>query len=163
MSSKGPENRIDAHKGLSHIDLEITRECNLNCIHCSAASKTRGEEMSVDFVKKTLREAKPMGLEKVGLTGGEPFLNREKLMTIGGFCREELSIPIHIHSNGTLISEQDAEWIKRMEAEITIAIYGNTVAIHDDITRTKGSFSSTLSGLKNLVKANANIWVFLCP
>jgi radical SAM protein with 4Fe4S-binding SPASM domain len=163
MSGKESENRIDAHKRLTHIDLEITRKCNLDCIHCSAASKTRGEEMSVDFVKKTLQEAKSMGLEKVGLTGGEPFLNREKLMKIAGFCREELSIPIHIHSNGTLISEQDAEWIKRIEAEITIAVYGNTAAIHDNITRTKGSFSSTLLGLKNLVKAKADVCVFFVP
>lgn len=153
----------DARRGLSHIDLEITRKCNLKCIHCSAASKTRGEEMSVDFVKKTLREAKSMGLEKVGLTGGEPFLNREKLMKIGSFCREELGVPIHIHSNGTLISEQDAEWIKRMEAEITIAVYGNTATIHDAITRKKESFSDTLSGLRNLVKAKADICVFFVP
>jgi radical SAM protein with 4Fe4S-binding SPASM domain len=154
---------LNAHRGLSHIDLEITRECNLNCIHCSAASKTRGEEMPVDFVKKILREARSMGLEKVGLTGGEPFLNREKLMKIGSFCREELGVPIHIHSNGTLISGQDAKWIKRMEAEITIAVYGNTAAIHDNITGTPRSFLTTLSGLKNLVKAKADVCVFFVP
>jgi len=119
--------------------------------------------MSVEFVKKTLQEAKSMGLEKVGLTGGEPFLNREKLMQIAGFCRTELNTPIHIHSNGTLISKEDAKWIKHMEAEITIAFYGNTSLIHDNITGKKGSFSSTVSGLKNLVHAKANTCVFFVP
>ena len=163
MSGQKSEKEREGDKRLAHIDLEVTRECNLNCIHCSAASKDRGKEMPVDFVKKTLEEAKSMGLEKVGLTGGEPFLDREKLMQIASFCRTELNIPIHIHSNGTLISKKDAKWIKHMEAEITIAFYGNTASIHDGITGKKSSFSHTLSGLKNLVHAKANTCVFFVP
>ncbi len=52
--------------------------------------------MPLDAIKKILQEAKLMGLEKVGLTGGEPFLNRRKLMQIAGFCKTDLGIPIHI-------------------------------------------------------------------
>lgn len=163
MSSNEPENRIGTNRRLTHVDLEVTRKCNLNCIHCSAASKKRGKEMSVDAIKKILKEAKSMGLEKVGLTGGEPFLNRGKLMQIAGFCRTELNVPIHIHSNGTLVSKEDAKWINQVEAEITIPFYGNTASIHDDITGKEGSFSSTLSGLKNLINANANVCVYVVP
>jgi radical SAM protein with 4Fe4S-binding SPASM domain len=151
------------NKKLTHIDFEVTRDCNLHCIHCSAAHKGRGKELSVSTVKKILQEAKSMGLKKVGLTGGEPFRNRERLMQIADFCRNKLSVPIHIHSNGTLITEQDAKWIRRIDAEITIALYGSTSSIHENITCKKDSFSDTLRGLKRLVDAKANVCVYFVP
>lgn len=157
------KHKLRASPKLAHIDWEITRNCNLKCIHCSASSRNRGKEMPVDKVKTILQEAITMGLEKVGLTGGEPFLRREKLMNIGNFCKNELNVPIHIHSNGTKISKQDAEWIKQTEAEITIPLYGNDAKIHDSITNRKGSFSRTLTGLKNLINVNANLCVYIVP
>ncbi len=151
------------HRKLTHVDLEITRKCNLKCIHCSAASKDRGREMSVQTIKRILADAKAMGLEKVGLTGGEPFLNKPKLMSLANFCRNEESIPIHIHSNGTVISKENAKWVKQIDAEITIPFYSSEATIHESITNVNGSFSSTLNGLKNLVKANADVCVYVVP
>jgi radical SAM protein with 4Fe4S-binding SPASM domain len=148
---------------LAHIDLEVTRKCNLSCIHCSASEKERGEEMPIKTVKKLLKEAISIGLERVGLTGGEPFLCKEKLMQIGNFCRNELNIPIHIHSNGTRITSQEAEWIRQTDAEITIPFYGDTATIHDSITNKKGSFQSTFDGLRNLVNIDANVCVYIVP
>lgn len=163
MNKKKSEKRPGDDKRLTHIDLEITRECKLNCIHCSAASKKRGKAMTAEKIKSILLEAQLMGLEKVGLTGGEPFLNKEKLMLIASFCRNELHIPIHIHSNGTLITTNEAEWIKQIDAEITIPFYGNSASIHDCITRKKGSFDLTLVGLRNLISVDANVCVYIVP
>jgi radical SAM protein with 4Fe4S-binding SPASM domain len=148
---------------LSHIDMEITRRCNLDCIHCSAAAKNRGKEMSIQSIERVLVEAKSIGLEMVGLTGGEPFCSRAKLTRIGNFCKDELHIPIHIHSNGTRITAQDAKWIKQKGAEITVPLYGNNATIHDQITNMRGSFESGLRGLRTLVKADANICLYIVP
>jgi radical SAM protein with 4Fe4S-binding SPASM domain len=163
MTHKNPNHGVGESPKLTHIDLEITRECNLKCVHCSAESKNRGKEMSMDAIKKMLQEAKSIGLEKVGLTGGEPFLRKEKLLEIGNFCKTKLKIPIHIHSNGTEISKSDAAWVKQIDAEITIPFYGNNATVHDSITDKKGSFSSTLNGLKNLISANADVCVYIVP
>ena len=138
MNTKVSQNMVNMNKKLTHVDLEVTRKCNLKCDHCSAAEKERGKEMSIELVKSLLQEAKTMGLEKVGLTGGEPFLNEERLKPIANFCKNELKIPIHIHSNGTLISAENAKWIKQIDAEITIPFYGDTATIHDSITKSKG-------------------------
>jgi len=148
---------------LTHIDLEVTRKCNLNCVHCSAASIDRGKEMSFETIKRLLTEGKSMGVNKVGLTGGEPFLNRQNLYSLGDFCVNALGIPIHIHSNGTQITKQDAEWIKKIGAEITIPFYSDDSIIHDKITQSSGSFSSTLSGLRNLVATKTNVCVYIVP
>jgi len=155
--------KLRASPKLAHIDLEITRDCNLRCVHCSAFSRNRGKEMSVAKIRAILQEAKTMGLQKVGLTGGEPFLRREKLMNIGSLCKNELNVPIHIHSNGTKISKQDAEWIKQTEAEVTIPLYGNNAKIHGNVTNRKCSFSRALTGLRNLINVNANVCVYIVP
>lgn len=157
------KNMTKVNRRLAHVDLEVTRQCNLRCVHCSASSKNRGKEMSLNTAKRILQEAKSMGLQKVGLTGGEPLLNRKRLMHIANFCINELNIPVHIHSNGTLISKKDAKWIKQIKAEISIAFYGSTALIHDTITGRKGSFSSTLSGLENLINEKANVCVYFVP
>lgn len=153
----------ETSRRLAHVDLEITRECNLECIHCSASSKNRGEEMSIDMIEKILEEVKKIGLQKVGLTGGEPFLNRDKLIKIGNFTCNNLNIPIHIHSNGTKITTQDAEWIKNLDAEISIPIYGNNSKLHDSITGRTGSFLSTLRACRRLIEVNANLCAYIVP
>lgn len=119
--------------------------------------------MTVKQVKKLLRQAKIMGLKKLGLTGGEPFLNRKKLKAIADFAVHDLKIPIHIHSNGTKITEQDADWIKSIDAEITIPIYGNKASIHNSITKKRHSFSQAFTGLGHLIKAQANVCVYVVP
>jgi len=67
-----------------------------------------------------------------------------------------------VHSGGHAHKE-DAKWIQQTDAEITVALYGNTPSIHDSITGIDGSFSSSLMGLKNLVDTNSNVCVYFVP
>jgi radical SAM additional 4Fe4S-binding domain len=119
--------------------------------------------MTIETIKQLLTEGKTMGVQKVGLTGGEPFLSRRKLRILGNFSVNELGIPIHIHSNGTLISKSDAKWVKKVGAEITIPIYSDNPSIHEKITNVKGSFSLALVGLRNLIAADTNVCVYVVP
>ncbi len=156
-------NKLRTGRRLKHIDLEVTRVCNLKCAHCSASSKTRGTELSIEQIKEILQQAKNIGLEKLGLTGGEPFLVRDKLKEIGDFSVKELGIPIHIHSNGTVITRQDAHWIRELDAEITIPLYGSIPSIHDKITKIDGSFAQGCRGLSYLLAKQANVCVYMVP
>ena len=148
---------------LKHVDLELTRECNLNCVHCSSGVDTKGDELSVFETKELLAEAKTLGLETVGLTGGEPLLRMEKLKEVVNFCRKELDVVIHLHSNGTRISREEADWLKRSEVYVTISLFGSEPRTHDAITNVEGSLGSTLSGLRNLVNAKAKLAAFVVP
>lgn len=156
-------NEISNQRKLTHIDLEVTRQCNLHCIHCSASEQNRGDEMPMSQIENFLIDSKQLGLEKIGLTGGEPFLNRTRLMEISNFITKKLCVPIHIHSNGTLISESDAKWMKRNNVQITVSFYGGNSEIHDSITRVKGSFLATLNGCQNLINENADLCAYFVP
>lgn len=154
---------VDSIPELEHIDIELTRNCNLDCIHCSTGLNTQGNELPLFFIKKILHEAKLLGLETVGLTGGEPFLRRKKLMELVDFCKSEMNTRIHIHSNGTRIFRKEARWVKQSGVDITISLFGSDPKTHDTITSTKGSMKSTLRGLRHLVDVDANLTVFVIP
>jgi radical SAM protein with 4Fe4S-binding SPASM domain len=150
---------------LEHIDVEITKQCNLECIHCSArgTQKTLSDELSLNEIERLLSEAKSLGLKAVGLTGGEPFFRKKKLMKLIDFCNDELKIPIHIHTNGTLVSSEDAKKISNSVDEITVGLYGSNAKTHDSVTRREGSMRSTMKGLDRLLHAGANVSVYIVP
>lgn len=150
---------------LEHIDLEITKECNLDCVHCSARSQKNvtSEELSLDEIEDLLNEARSLGLKQVGLTGGEPFLSKEKLEKVMDFCTNSLNVPVHIHTNGMRINKADSKRISHIVDEVTIALYGTNAQTHDSITRRKGSMESTWKGLQRLIDAGANVSVYIVP
>jgi len=110
-----------------------------------------------------LKEGKSLGLESVGLTGGEPFLRLEKLTELVIFCRNKLGVAVHVHTNRTKISRDEASWLEREKVEVSISMFGSDPRTHDAITNTEGSMKSTLRGLKNLVDVNAKLTVFVVP
>jgi len=146
---------------LKHVDIELTRECNLKCIHCSSGSDANGNELSLIATMELLKEAKSLGLESVGLTGGEPFLRFEKLTKLVDFCRNEMHLPVHVHSNGTRISPSRARWLKQLAVDITVSLYGSEPRTHDGITNRPGSMISALHGLRNLIATDAKLTVFV--
>jgi radical SAM protein with 4Fe4S-binding SPASM domain len=62
-----------------------------------------------------------------------------------------------------VISTQDAEWIKKLNADISLPLYGHDSKLHDEITRRKGSFVSTLRACRSLIDVNANLCVYIVP
>lgn len=151
---------------LEHVDIELTRKCNLGCIHCSALASRNGSgwvELSLCEIQKILEAAKPLGLKAVGLTGGEPFRQKRKLMKVLNFCQNDIQTPAHIHTNGTLICHEDAEELSRNVSEVTMALYGSKSSTHDFITQKEGSMKSALKGLERLILAGANVSVYTVP
>ena len=152
-----------SNRNLEHIDLEVTRECNLDCIHCSAEDHRAAHELSVDEAKHILHEGQWLGLKTIGFTGGEPFLRKRKLQELIRFCRDEIGIAIHLHTNGTKISRKSAEELRRMGCDVTIPLHGSSSKTHDPITRTNGSMKLTMKGLVKLLETGANATVYVVP
>ena len=152
---------------LEHIDIEINHECNLNCMHCSASAGTEKSDnaLNTEEIEKILRSAKYMGLIRVGLTGGEPLMDLEKLSKVAHMCRDHLDLPLHIHTNGTLITQEmvrTAGILTLFEA-ISITFLGANAQAHDEVTRQKGSFESALQSTKILVDAGLPLTCFFVP
>jgi radical SAM protein with 4Fe4S-binding SPASM domain len=79
------------------------------------------------------------------------------------FCRNELNIPIHIHTNGIMISDQDASSICKNFNEISIGLYGSDPKTHDFITRVQGSLKLTWEALARLQNAGTAVTIYIVP
>ncbi len=158
--------RIDSYT-LEHIDIEVNHRCNLACRHCSArAAKGRlPEELTVEEIKDILSGAKRHGLRKVGLTGGEPLVDVPKLEAIARFCLDELEVPIHMHTNGTLVTEDmcRAGGILTLFEAVSVTFLGGDAETHEYMTRTKGSFDKTLRGAAIIAEAGLPLTCYYIP
>ena len=135
------------------IAFEVTRACNLNCIHCrAAASKGPYEkELSTEEVFRILEEIKEVAQPIIILTGGEPLL-RKDIFDIAKKCIE-LDLKPVLATNGTLIDEKVAERIKEAGiARVSISLDGATAETHDDFRKMPGAFEGAIRGIGVLKK-----------
>jgi SynChlorMet cassette radical SAM/SPASM protein ScmF len=139
---------------LRQIYFYLTEGCNLACRHCWIAPKFDAQAklptLSVDLFEKAISEAKPMGLEGVKLTGGEPLMHPRFIELLEIVNEEGLSLTIE--TNGVLCTPEVAKEIsKNPKRHISISIDGADAATHEWIRGVEGSFEAAKKGVKNLV------------
>lgn len=148
--AKNDNSILSTEYRLEHIDIEINHQCNLKCKHCSAraTSEKLPNQLTLSQIKSILKAAVPLGLEKVGLTGGEPLYDDDMLETLARYCVEELDIPVHTHTNGTLISTKHCslDGVLTLFNSVSITFLGGDAVIHDAMTGVSGSFEKALNG-----------------
>jgi SynChlorMet cassette radical SAM/SPASM protein ScmF len=146
---------------LTSLYLYIAGNCNLACRHCwivptYVPSKGGGEAVDnslgyikLEHVSKAIREAKPLGLQSVKLTGGEPTLHpqfRELLTLI-----HNEGLRIHIETNGTLIDKDLARFMKEAGVEfVSVSLDGARAETHDHMRGVPGSYDRALAGIRAL-------------
>jgi len=128
---------------------EITRNCNLACVHCRAAA-TLGPhlgELETDAALQLVDQIALAGSPIVILTGGEPLL-RPDIFEVARYGTQK-GLRMVMAPNGTLITEHSARQmadagIKR----ISISLDGATREKHDRFRGVKGAFDGSLQGIK---------------
>lgn len=136
---------------LRMIAWEVTRSCNLNCIHCRAAAG-RGPypgELSKEDSLRVIDEIVSFSSPVVILTGGEPLL-REDIYDIASYGTSR-GLRMVIAPNGTLL---DAEKAARLKAcgiqRASISLDGATRESHDRFRGVVGAFAGALRGIECL-------------
>jgi MoaA/NifB/PqqE/SkfB family radical SAM enzyme len=149
--------RLDLGK---YLVISLWFGCNNNCITCML-SEIRDTLSPIGFekFKSILTEAGEAGrFEGLILSGAEVtiFNDLERYITfassLGRFSR------IQIQTNGRRLG--DKEYLRRLidlgVNEFFVSIYG-TEAIHDSLTRVKGSYRETMEGVRNLESFNVRV------
>lgn len=132
----------------TNVMLEVTHRCNLRCVHCYVVPDGR-PELSVEEIRRILREAADEGGLYLTLTGGEAVL-RSDLMEIIAAARE-LNFFVRMFTNGTLMTEELADQLVSASVyDVGVSIYGANAATHDAVTRVEGSFDASVCALRML-------------
>lgn len=150
---------------LKHLDIDITNKCNWECVHCSASGgpHIHVQELTREEIKSILDQAKELGVEDVGFTGGEPLLRKDDLLYFLKYCKEELGTKTHLLTNGSLIQKiTNMEEIVTYADRIRITILGFKET-HDKLTKSSGAFECVINGIKILQDFGANFRVAFVP
>ena len=133
--------------------LNITRRCNLKCIHCYAGSQesTGLSELSTDEWLRVLDDLAEFGCPVVLFSGGEPLLHPGIVVLAKHAVASGMRAVIS--SNGTPLSTEKAEDLASVGLSyIGISLDGGQ-EIHDKFRRVNGAFEMALEGLRNASEA----------
>lgn len=136
--------------------IELTRRCNLSCIHCynnlPAGDPVSGrDELTTDEHCRILDEITEAGCLWLLLTGGEIFL-RKDFRDIYDYAKQR-GLLITLFTNGTLIHPAIADYLaQRPPFSIEISLYGLTREIHEQVTRVPGSYARCREGIRLLTE-----------
>ncbi|MDZ7695735.1 MAG: SynChlorMet cassette radical SAM/SPASM protein ScmF [Deltaproteobacteria bacterium] len=135
----------------------LTEGCNLACRHCWMgprfdATGNHYPALPVELFETAIREAKPLGLSGVKLTGGEPLLHPRFTQLLEIVRREELKLAIE--TNGLLCTpEIAAEIAKSPNRSVSVSIDGVDAATHEWVRGVPGAFEAARQAVRNLVAA----------
>lgn len=100
---------IDTHgRTVSYLRLSITDRCNLRCLYCRSeddwAFMSHEQILSYEEMLELVDTARLAGVEKVRLTGGEPFARKGFIAFVGRLHERYPDLDLRITTNGTLLA-----------------------------------------------------------
>jgi len=135
----------------------ITRACNLKCVHCyndSGASKA-SDELSTEQAKAVLDDLVQFGVPSILFSGGEPLM-RPDLFTLIGYVVER-GLRAVISTNGTLITADIATQMKRHGVSYVGISLDGVGEVNDKFRGVAGAFDRAVAGVKNCQDAGVRI------
>ncbi|MFZ5805662.1 MAG: radical SAM protein [Verrucomicrobiota bacterium] len=127
----------------------ITRQCNLKCIHCYSDSEARKYpgELTWEEIQNVLRDLAQFGIPHLLLSGGEPLMH-PRFWDIATLAKK-LNLRLTLSTNGTLIDRAIAEKIKSTGfgyVGISLDGIGET---HDRFRKTQGAFERAVRAFEH--------------
>lgn len=148
---------VEATPPLNQLYFYLTEGCNLACRHCWLAPKLgvtndQYPSLPVSLFATAIREAKPLGLRGVKLTGGEPLLHPDFMRLLDVLRQEELGLTLE--TNGLLCTPEIAAAIATAPKPfVSVSIDGVDAATHEWVRGVAGSFQAARQAVCNLVAA----------
>ena len=157
-SSKLPSHLLQfSHDKKPVVVWNITRKCNLKCVHCYAHAKNQDfeNELSTKEGFAIIDDLAEFGVPVILFSGGEPCI-RKDLPELAAYAIKK-GLRAVISTNGTLITKTMAQTLK----EIGLSYVGISIdgmeEINDRFRGVKGAFNSAIDGIKNCKEAGIKV------
>ena len=130
---------------------EVTKGCNLRCIHCRATATELSSPYDLPTTKalNLIKQVSQSFLPILVLSGGEPLF-RHDIFDLASYATS-LGIRVALATNGTLVTKQIAGKILESGVRrVSISLDGADASTHDAFRGISGAFHAALSGFRNL-------------
>jgi SynChlorMet cassette radical SAM/SPASM protein ScmE len=142
------------------LDIEVTARCNLRCRYCYFFHNPAVDyrDLLTNEWLTFFDELGSLGVMKVTLAGGEPFIRSDLASLLEGIVRNRMRFSLL--SNGMLINDEIADFIARTGRcdSVQVSVDGSCAETHDPC-RGKGSFNGAIRGIRTLLRHRLKVAV----
>lgn len=147
---------------LKEISFEIIQKCPNNCIYCSSNSNCKSKHViSYDIFKRIIDDAIDLGLERLCISGGEPFLHPDIIKFVQYSKNRHLEVFIYT-SGITINTEGHYDYLSKgilaqlKEAGLDKLIFNvqsPDEELYNSIMGTKSCFNLMKTSIRNSVES----------
>jgi AdoMet-dependent heme synthase len=139
---------------------EVTKGCNLRCIHCRATATELSSptdlptSRALDIIDQIAEVSNPI----LVLSGGEP-LYRSDIFQLATHARDK-GLRVALATNGTLVTKEVARMIADSSIKrVSISLDGADDMTHDTFRGIPGAFEAALHGFRNLKEVGMSVQI----
>ena len=146
---------------INYVRLAVTDRCNLRCQYCMPAHGIeivpRKELLTYKEMYRVIRVLTELGVNKIRLTGGEPFVRKDFVGFLEMLSFNDLLDDINITTNGALIYKhiETLETLKKVK-NINLSIDSLQADKFNEITR-RNVFDEVYKTMEALEKSSMNL------
>ncbi|MCP4690947.1 MAG: 12,18-didecarboxysiroheme deacetylase [Desulfobacterales bacterium] len=160
MSSRLPSHLLQFSKDKRPVVVwNVTRRCNLKCVHCYAHAKDRdasyNDELTTGEGKRLIDDLAEFGAPVLLFSGGEPLV-RKDLPELAEYAVQK-NMRAVISTNGTLITPAVADVLKQVGLSYVGVSLDGVGGVNDRFRGVKGAFEAAREGIVNCREAGIKV------
>lgn len=164
----GTEATIDAHGNMPHKRVElasqrrpivvwnVTRTCNLNCVHCYTDSHNQKyDELTTNQGLQLINDLASFGIPSLLFSGGEPLMRKDIFTLIERASGKNIQ-PV-LSTNGTLIDRDKARAIKDAGIVYVGISLDGMENVNDTFRGMDGAFKKAMKGFEHCIAVGQRV------
>lgn len=160
------------NNSLNELFLEITNRCLQKCIHCSSMTSCKSnDKLNLSIIRNLIETVLPYGLERVCISGGEPFLHEEFIPIIDYLTNKHLDVSIYTcgvycgkDGNLTFIPKELLSYVaKRNVKRLIFSLHTVNPQTYSLISGVSGTYDLVRKSIESAVRAGMDIELHIVP
>lgn len=135
----------------------VTRRCNLHCVHCYIAATDRPDpqELDIEAALGVIDQLADYGIPVLLLSGGEP-LSRPDLLEIAAYAAAKGLKP-GLSTNGTMLTPETLSRLQGAGVGYVGVSLDGPEQVHDRFRGSQGAFRRTLEGIRGALASGFRV------
>jgi radical SAM protein with 4Fe4S-binding SPASM domain len=156
-----PANAMAASKSKPRLIFwELTKGCNLRCIHCRATATelSSPSDLSTQVARDIIDQIVAVSTPILVLSGGEPLF-RSDIFQLARYGTDQ-GLRVALATNGTLVTKHVARMIVDSGVRrVAISLDGADALTHDTFRGIPGAFDAAIAGFRNLKNLGMSVQI----
>jgi len=139
---------------------ELTKGCNLRCIHCRATATelSSPSDLSTQVARDIIDQIAAVSTPILVLSGGEPLF-RSDIFQLARYGTDK-GLRVALATNGTLVTKHVARMIVDSGVQrVAISLDGADALTHDTFRGIPGAFDAAIAGFRNLKNLGMSVQI----